>query len=371
MKIAVRCVMVCAVTTLLAHGAFSLPRFHSRTGAKCQSCHVNPSGGGMRQVFGVTYGRDELPVPTWSEDLALDDFSTELSGFVSVGADFRTLFFVQDAPAPAKSLNSFWQMQGDVYMQFKIAKKVSLYLDKGLYKGFEIFGLVNILPANGFVKIGKFVPNYGMKLDDHRTWIRTVTGFSPESGRPELTGGEIGFSPGAFTITGGVFNSSDGAPDPYGGAGLDKGLLGRIDGIFALSEDVHLGLSANIFRRELSPGRVNTLLGGVGSISYGNLTVLGEVDRIQNKDSSGTRPDGVVVYIEGNYVLTPGVDLKLAYEFYDSDVDLQSGAVSRYTVGAEFFPISGIEVRPLYRINVEKPTDTKNNEFDLVFHIYL
>ncbi|MBP9211713.1 MAG: hypothetical protein KBF97_02880 [Bacteroidetes bacterium] len=35
----------------------ALPKFATRQGAKCQSCHVNPTGKGMRSTFGSTYGR--------------------------------------------------------------------------------------------------------------------------------------------------------------------------------------------------------------------------------------------------------------------------------------------------------------------------
>jgi hypothetical protein len=99
----------------------------------------------MRRIFGAAYGRDELPVPTWSEDFELEDFTTMLTSFLGVGADFRTLFFYQQipdtgaAPLPQSSNNAFFQMQGDLYLNFRIAKRVSIYLDKGLYSGFEIF----------------------------------------------------------------------------------------------------------------------------------------------------------------------------------------------------------------------------------------
>lgn len=356
---------------LLAETSFSLPRFASRTGAKCQSCHVNPSGGGMRQAFGLQYGRETLPVPTWSEELGLDDFSTKLSEFVSVGADVRTLFYAQQIPDStgqgSTTNNAFFQMQGDVYMNFRLARKVSIYIDKGIYSGFEIFGLLNILPANGHIKIGKFVPNYGTKVDDHRTFIRDQTGFSPERGRSELTGGEVGFSPGPVSVTAGVYNAADG----FGGGGSsNKAFLGRADGVFKLSEDLFLGLGGNVFSREGGGGSQTTLFGGMGSLSYGDLTISGEVDWIRNK-VAGTTTTGLVSYVEAGYVVTPGVDLKFIYEFYDPNIDVKAGAVSRYSFGFEFFPISGVEVRPVYRISHEDPVDLKNNEFNLLIHFYL
>ncbi len=363
------------LTMVVGETGAALPRFQSRTGAKCQSCHVNPSGGGMRQAFGQQYGRETLPVPTWSEEFGLDDFSTKLTESVSIGADVRTLFYLQQIPdtsgggsgSASTWNNAFFQMQGDVYLNFKLAKKVSIYVDKGLYSGFEIFGLLNILPGNGYVKIGKFLPNYGTRLDDHRTFIRDKAGFNPESGRAELTGGEIGFNPGDFTIMGGFYNAADGF-----GASIskNKAFLGRIDGIFKLSEDMSLGLGVNAFTKEGGVGIRTDLFGGLGSFSYKDFSVLGEFDLIQQK-VSGTKTTGIISYVEADFVATPGFDLKFMYEFYDGNKDLKTGSMSRVSFGFEFFPISGVEVRPLYRILTEDPNDAKNNEFNLVVHFYL
>jgi len=363
------------LASVLCETASALPRFASRTGAKCQSCHINPSGGGMRQAFGQQYGRETLPVPTWSDAFALDDFSTKLTEAVSVGADFRTLFYLQQIPdtaqggtgATSTTNNAFFQMQGDVYMNFKLAKKVSIYLDKGIYAGFEIFGLLNILPGNGYIKLGKFVPNYGWKLDDHRTFIRDLTGFSAERGRAELTGGEIGFNAGQFTIMGGGFNAADGF-----GAGVskNKALLGRVDGIFKLSDDMNLGLGGNVFTKEVGVSDRMTLFGGLGTLSYKDFSVMGEVDWISNK-VVGKTTTGIVTYVEADYVATPGLDVKFIYEFADRDIDLKTGSMSRYSIGLEFFPISGVEVRPLYRFNQEDPKNVSDNEFNLLIHFYL
>ncbi len=373
MKFPLRIAVILVVGLFTSMPAYALPRFAARTGAKCQSCHVNPSGGGMRQTFGVQYGRETLPVPTWSEEFGLDEFSTKLTDFVSVGADFRTLFFYQQNPdtgTPPKSVkgaNAFWEMQGDVYMSFRLAKKVSIYLDKGIYTGFEIFGLLNVLPANGYIKIGKFVPNYGMKTDDHRTFIRTHTGFSAETGRPELTGAEVAVLPGPISITGGVYNSSDG----FGvGTGNSKAVLGRAEGMFKASEDISIGVGGNVFTKMNTASQRTTLFGGFGSFSYQDFTVLGEADLIQNK-FAGTKITGLVTFVELNYVLTPGLDLKVGYNFYDPNKDLKTGSLSKYSIGLEFFPISGVEVRPVYNIVKEEPADVKNDEFQLLFHFYL
>lgn len=348
----------------LADSALALPRFSSREGWKCQSCHVNPSGGGMRQAGGVKFGREELPVPTWSDELKLDDFSTQLNDFISIGADVRTLFFYkQDS---VLNQNAFFQMQGDVYLNFRLAKKVNVYFDQGLYSGFEVFGILNVLPANGFVKVGKFIPNYGLKVDDHRTYIREYTGLSAETGAPFFTGAEVGVSPGPATITAGVFN----AADSRGAAtGNSKAALGRAEGIFELSDDWNMSLGGNVLYKDTQGGN-NTFLGGFASFSSEDFTLMGEGDLLR-KEVAGVTTDGFVVYGEADYMVTQGFDLKFIYDYYDSDLDLKTGALSRYSFGFEFFPISGVEVRPLYRIIKEDPNDISNDEMHLIVHFYL
>jgi hypothetical protein len=348
---------------LLTEQSAALPRFSSRTGAKCQSCHVNPSGGSIRQAFGVQYGRETLPVPAWSQDFQLEDFTTVLTNFLGVGADFRTLYYYQKEASGSR--NSFVQMQGDFYLNFRIAKKVNMFLKKSLGSSYEVFGLLNILPASGHIKIGKFVPNFGTRLDDHSAFIRDSTGFSSASGRPELTGGEVGFSPGAFTIVGGFYNatSADFAE------GDNKALLGRAEGLFELGKATHVGLGADVFTTKSTDGSSRTMYGAFGSFSHEDFTVFGEVDAIKTK--LGQTVSGLVVYVEADYVVTPGLDLKLAYDFYDRDTDFKTGSTSRYSVGLEFFPLSGVELRPIYRYVKYQTVDAKRDEFNLVVHFYL
>jgi hypothetical protein len=357
------------VCILAGESANALPRFAALTGQKCISCHINPSGGAMRQTLGAQYGREELPVPAWSPGFQIEDFTTALTNFLGVGADFRTLFYTRQKAdsAGSRTDNAFWQMQGDLYLNFRVAKKVSLFLKKGLYSGFEVFGLLNILPANGHVKVGKFVPNFGLKMDDHTAFTRTYTGFSAESGRPELTGLEAGISPGPVSITAGLFNASDG----FGGSGgSQKAVLGRLEGIFPVDGKVYLGAGADIFRYDVSDGSTHTLYGGFGVFGAGEFSLLGEADLLEVKQSSSTVTE-VIIYAEADYVVTPGVHLKVAYDFYDPDKDQKTGANSRYSFGFEFFPIAGVEVRPMYRIMREEPTEVKNDEFHLLFHIYI
>ncbi|MEW6509731.1 MAG: hypothetical protein AB1428_02095 [Bacteroidota bacterium] len=361
-----RPIMLVLLAASVAFTAEALPRFSSRTGFKCQSCHVNPSGGAMRLANGVQYGREQLPVPEWSKEFEVEDFSNVITNILGVGADVRTLFFYQRL-TDTTTLNGFWQMQGDIYLNFRIARKISFFLKKGLRDGFEAYGLFSVLPATGYVKVGKFLPNYGLRIDDHTTYIRQVTGMSPERGRVERTGLELAISPGPLTFSGGMYNAEEGN---FPTSSSKKAILGRAEGLFNLGEELFLGLGGNVFIREVQGVR-STYYGGFGSFSVGRLTVFGEADLVRNKTPGGTTVKELVTYVEGDMMITQGLDLKLAFDFHDLDLDLKSGTKSRYSVGFEFFPVGGVEVRPVYRIVRENPSVGNRDEFHLLLHLYL
>ena len=179
---------------------YSLPRFAARMNLPCQSCHVNPSGGGMRNAFGESFGRDSLSVKAWDKDFALNDFSPRVTDFISYGADFRFLAFYQSHTSPDVSPSSFFPMQMDLYFNLAVSKKISLYVNPafGPYNRLEVFGLAKVLPAGGYLKLGRFTPPYGLRLDDHTSFVRQATPFRDNMG--QQSGIEVGLNPGPVSI---------------------------------------------------------------------------------------------------------------------------------------------------------------------------
>ena len=350
--------------------ALSLPRFASRTGLKCQSCHVDPSGGEMRQTFGVQYGRDQLPVPEWSQNSDVTDFSNVITNILGVGADFRTIYYNRKLPDSTRR-DGLFQMQGDLYINLHVARKVFIYLNvnKGASSGFDAFALLNVLPASGHLKIGRFIPDYGTNLDDHTAYVRQYTKLSPEFDVVERTGAEAAVSPGPFTVLGGIYNADEGGGIP---STNNKAFLGRGEGMFKISDGVTLGLGGNVFSTKTGIAGVSaTYYGGFGSFSLGDFTLLGETDWIKSSPA-GLATTALATYAEADYVVAQGVDIKLSYDFYDQDIHFKTGSKSRYSVGVEFFPVSGVEIRPVYRILKQQTPDIGTmNEFDLMLHLYL
>lgn len=366
--------------TFIIHSSDALPKFATRQGAKCQSCHINPTGKGMRSTFGSTYGREELTMTTYKEQTDIEEFSPMLNDFFTVGIDYRTLFYYREQ----NSTSSFFQMQGDLYLDLRLNKKFRIYFDKGLYSGFEVFGLAKVLPLEGYVKVGNFIPAYGLKMDDHNLLIRSGAFFpiNPAiSSYPgglgfgqgaEDTGLEFGFNPSIFTVNIGLFNGRKGGLTGTAGT-KNKAVVIRADANVQ-TDILNFNIGGSVYNLPTAGGPGKTqIVGGFGVFTFdNNLTLQGEYDIITTHNATLNKlVSGNILYAELNYLLLSGLDLKLGYEFYDPNIDLKDGSISRYTIGAEFFPLTGVEVRPLYRINQEKPTELKNNELHVMFHFYL
>jgi len=318
----------------------------------------------MRNVFGATsYGREDLPIPTWQDEYGLDGFSTQLTPFISIGADFRMLYFAQQT-GPATSRNSFFQMQSDLYLNLQVAKKTSLYLNRGNAGRFEAFGIAGILPAKGYVKAGWFAPNFGLRSDDHNIFTREKTLFAFGGGQD--AGIEVGIAPGIFSFTASVTNGASTDRDNNG----FKALLGRGE-LRTEVAGVSLLLGGSYYNNAHSAG-VTTLQGVHGTVSLGgNLTVLGEF--VKRREYSGAAQRKIlsnILYVEADYVLTQGLDLKAGYEFFDPDTRFQTGTESRFVIGVEVYPLPGVEIRPMYVVRSEKPTDSDNNQFLAMLHLY-
>src|SRR4030095_14251105 len=173
---------------------YSYPKFAAYTGDKCMDCHVNPTGGGMRREWGVKYSKLFLFFKNFEKANKTTDIDPQLSKGISAGADMRLLFMDNQTGEGNPNMNSFFQMQGDVYVNGQVNKYINLYVDLGLYipntsvsapfeqkpplpTKYEIFGMVSNLPAGLYFKVGRFIPNFGIKIPEHRAYNRIYNGF--------------------------------------------------------------------------------------------------------------------------------------------------------------------------------------------------
>ena len=91
-----------------------------------------------------------------------------------------------------------------------------------------------------------------------------------------------------------------------------------------------------------------TMLGVSGGISYASLTWTFEADQAENWIDGNT---SMALYDEIAWEVIQGVQLIGKYDYFDPKTEWQSGSISRYTFGAEIYPLNIMEIKLQARMN--------------------
>jgi hypothetical protein len=327
---------------LPALSARALPRYSARYEQNCMLCHVNPSGGGMRSAYAVQelIPKEFALSPATPE--VLKEIDPRIGKHLSIGTDFRQLFLLESANSLLAPPQGFFPMQGDLYVLFQLDPKFLLYYDRGFSNTYEAFGLAHVLPWDGYVKAGRFVPPYGWKFDDHTMYVRDGEGFAPPA---NSDGGlEVGLSPDPFEIHVALVNGSRGST-------LDNDRRLATSG--NASARFHVGPVAALLGLAgyTQPGiEVDLSTGGVfGYLSGWNVTWVAQSDWVRRHPPGADPTTGIVISQELTLLLRRGVELKSTYDFQDPDRHVRSGSKDRWGAGFDVMPRSFLVLEAMYR----------------------
>lgn len=352
MKFAVTLTIILVFT----QAAQALPKFSTTQGKTCKSCHLNLAGGGLRTAEGIKYGQEVLPVKPWQQEFRLPGLTNKISENIIIGADVETLYKRTDSGDNeindvAESLQLY---RADFYFGLELAKNVYAYADFALDEKHEIFGLVEIPSLYTSIKVGKFIPEYGLKLEDEYSFVRSRLDLSREDGNPASPGVQVNFSAAGWNLCGAIFNG------PLKGVGTEY--AGKIEKYFSPMDNLNLLFGANImYRNEFK----STTYGGYASVGFNNFSVIGETDIIS---TSGVK--GMVSHLEGSLLITSGLEAFVSYNYYDQDMILTTGTLSRYNFGVEFYPMQGVKIKPSFGILKNSEQENNGNEVRVLVHLY-
>lgn len=350
---------------LFLDNALSLPRFSVRLGDKCIDCHYNPTGGIIRNEGGWHFGKNILSAVSPREQDFLQ--TPKIGDNISFGLDYRTQFLYSEE----KSRTDFQQMSGAIYTNVGLAKNINL---TGKYDFitsiWEAYGVAHILPNKGYIKVGSFVPNYGIRIDDHTAYTR---------------GGDM------FLLSTGGRNGLIYSPY-YTEAGIEAGLYISNWALFTASAGSNLVNNRTLTkdptyttRLELYPklGRVGLLFGGsyaaakvpqtadffgfFTGFGYDRFSLLAEIDFGNNVLSNGVKSNFAMA--EAAYIILLGLEAVVRYDRIDPNTSVDNDEIQRIVVGFEWFPYSFIEIRPQYRFTIEDPS-IDNNSAVIQFHFW-
>ena len=349
---------------------FSLPRFGLLMQDKCSSCHVNPTGGEMRNENGFYFGKNVISMISPREkDFPL---SSKLTNNVAVGFDYRTQYLYSQE----KKRSDFQEMTGSIYLNASVSKKIDVVARYDFVNAlWEGYGVAKILPNDSYIKVGSFIPYYGIRLDDHTSYTR-----GGDFGLLFSTGAVQGLMYNPFYIETGLelganiskyafLTASIGKSNSNAIFSTDPTFTARFEITPSIEKYSFLlgGSYASTKTRNLGSYLSTNLYGGFAGFGYKRFTLMGEYDIANDYISPNVKSSAMM--IEASYSLMVGLDAVVRYDSFDPNVDLSRDEHAHLVLGFEFFPYSFVEVRPQYRINIEDP-NTNNNAFVLQFHLW-
>ena len=344
---------------LAAVDSFALPRFAVKLGDKCSDCHYNPSGGLIRNSDGWNWGKNTLSmISARDKDFIM---SPRISDNISIGLDYRTQYIYSQS----SKRTYFQNMTAALHTNFALSKQINLV---GKYDFVNVlwegYGVAKILPANGYIKAGVYVPNYGIRLDDHTAYTREGLIFNPFY---REAGVEIGFFADKWLYVSASAGSN--LTDATTNYSKDPTYIARLELTPNLG-DIGLMFGGSVASVKLGSAgsTLNTnMYGGFFGFGYDEFTLLAEYDLANDLYFADVKSN--MLMVEAAYGLFTGLEAVVRFDRIDYNADVSSDEISRLIFGFEFHPYSFIEIRPQYRLVLEDPS-VDNDSFVLQLHFW-
>lgn len=342
-----------------AAGAQAEPYLAAQMGLKCVQCHTNPTGGGLRSVFGNTFAQTQMAAKRLGapEDL----WTGQVMKYLSVGGNARANWSYTDVPN-AGSSNEFATEEARAYLDFGvIPNRLAVYIDQRFAPGNATNLEANVrywITENEFyVKAGRLYQPFGYRFEDDNSFVRQLSGINMQA--PD-EGFELGFEKGSWSTQLAFSNGTGGAPEGDEG----KQVAARTEyvqsawrlGVSALSNHTDAGdrIGAGLF----------------GAYRIGPVTLLGEVDWFDD-DSIGAGGRQVMASIaEADWRVAQGHNLKLSFEWLEPNRDVEEDEQTRSSVVYEWSPIQFVQLRAGVRIYDGIPQNDLQNRRQVFLQLH-
>ncbi len=356
----------------ISSSVLALPRFAVRFNDRCIDCHVNPTGGIVRNEDGWYYGK--LPMSMISPREKEITLSPKLSDNISFGLDMRGQFLYSQE----KSRTDFQDMTGAIYSNVKLSEKIDIVTRYDFVQGiWEAYGVARILPMNGYIKGGKFQPNFGIRIDDHTAYIKGGDfallrdgGIHGLKYDPYYL--ETGLEVGMYYEDIAFLTASVGRPSTQFTFQSDPSFTTRLEitptsGKFGLMFGGSYSNSKQ--RTNTFPASYNNsnLYGGFIGIGYDRFSLLAEYDIADNYIAEDITSSALM--LKAAFLIQVGLEAIVRYDRFDPDNNIDKDDLGHLIVGLEFFPYSFVEIRPQYRFHLENPS-VDNDAFIMQFHFW-
>lgn len=342
--------------------AFAEPWLAVQTGHKCLQCHVNPTGGGLRTVFGNVYAQTELSARRLNPDDP-DPWTGSINRFLLIGGDARTSAGWQRLPDVGTD-SAFDVDELRLYLEAAvIPNRLSVYVDQRLAPGTSANLEANVRfwlrEGSLYVKAGQMYLPFGLRLEDDGAYTRLVPGLNMNT--PD-NGVELGMESGNWSALLAVANGSGGAPEN------DDPKL-----VIARAEFVRPAwrIGGSLSRNGGDAGeRVSA--GLFTGARTGPIAWLAEADWVRDDDLGLSGRTMLAGLIEANWLVSRGQNVRLTAEYFDPDDDLDEDEQNRFSLVWEYFAVQFLQLRVGARAYDGIPQSPVQNrrEYFMQLHAY-
>jgi hypothetical protein len=327
------------LTSFVMSTTHAEPYLAIQQGLKCASCHVNPTGGGLRNKFGNAFAQTQLAADNINtgDDMWLGSIGQRLS----VGGNARASAIVTSVPNRDQA-REFEVEQVRLYLDMAvIPNRLSLYIDELVAPGNSSNreAYVHYITENGrwHVKGGQLYLPFGLRLQDDSAYTRQIAGINMTA--PD-TGVELGWEHNAWSTQLAISNGS------AGGAETDTGKQYSTQ-VAYVHHRWRVGAGANFNDAEDGDRQAYALFAGLRT---GPIAWLAEVDYVVDDILIGAnaipaKRNSVAGFLEGNWLIAKGHNLKVTSEAFDTDRDIAHNNQARWSLVYEYSPIQFMQLR--------------------------
>lgn len=331
------CLLVLLAAQALGARAWAEPYLAVREGLGCPSCHVNPTGGGLRTTFGDVFAQTQWP----AEHIDVPGQGPWLGNVgdtLRVGGDLRGDFSWNDTPQTKKA-DSFSIAEMAVYGAADVIKNhLTLYVDELLAPGAattrEAYPLLWLFDHQAYIKAGRFYLPYGLRLQDDSAFIRQLTEVNYETSD---NGVELGYLQGPWSAQLAVTNGTAGASTSSEGKDVTGSLV-------YVQPGWRLGASYSDNGANGGTQGERRMGGIFTGVRTGPVAWLGEVDYVVDRTQQPNLKEYAGL-LEADWAFLRGNNLKLTAEYMDPNVDVQHNQQNRYSVVWEYTPMQFLQTR--------------------------
>jgi hypothetical protein len=351
MKLGLLAGLAC-LALLQAQRAEAEPYLAVQQGYKCVQCHVNPTGGGLRSPFGDVFAQNAMAAttlpagaPVWLGQAVQD--------IIRVGGDLRADWSATTTPgsptSEAFALEQF-RLYADVNL---IPNLLGIYVDEEVTPGaqtMEAYARIGST-SDWYLKAGRFYLPFGWRLQDQTAFVREASGINmntPDNGVE--FGIERNHLSAQIDLTNGAANT---------GAGTGYQLTSNVVWVESIWR---VGASGSFTDSRGGNRWQEALYAGVRT---GPIAWLTEADLIRQAGNAAPEPGtqtSIPAFIEADWLIHKGNNLKLTYEYYDPEKQVSNNGQTRWSAIYELTPIPFFQVRAGFRRNQGIPQAPNQNQ---------